>query len=227
MSKLSNEIKKHAREQSAADGNWLMGVPAIVADNQDPDRQHRVKVIIPSIDEDLVYDEWARQMVFCLGDGFGSAFIPPKDSEVVLFGQLGQKYNLFYASVYNEEMLVPDGFNDEKVAGVHVPGDLKLIADLLALLQGQNVNVIAAQLARITGQNIESLAQQLNKLTGQNVEITAGSEAKVTGQTIKLDGGTVRIIGNGTIKLEGGSVEVTGSSIKLHGRTVNPSGPNI
>ena len=54
----------------------MMGVTAIVAENQDPELQHRVKVVIPSIDEDMVFDEWARQMVFCLGNGFGTAFIP-------------------------------------------------------------------------------------------------------------------------------------------------------
>lgn len=135
MSKLGRALKGHAEAAIQNDGKWLMGVNGIVADNADPDRQHRVRVIIPSIDEDMIFDEWARQMVFCLGNGYGSVFIPPKGSEVVLFGQLGQKYNLFYAGLYNEEMQIAADFEDSTVSGFRVPGDLKLIADLDAQIR--------------------------------------------------------------------------------------------
>lgn len=128
-----------------------MGVAAIVAENEDPERQHRVKVVIPSIDEDIVYDEWARQMVFCMGQGYGSVFIPPVGSEVVLFGQLGQKFNLFYASVYNEEMEIAADFEDSTISGFRVPGDLAMIADLdmqlragrLAIEVDGQINIVA------------------------------------------------------------------------------------
>lgn len=234
-------MRSHARQAVAADGSWLMGVAGIVADNQDPEKQHRVKVIIPSIDEDVVYDEWARQMVFCLGAGFGTAFIPPKGSEVVLFGQLGQKYNLFYASVYNEDFMLPDGYPDENTAGAHAPGNLKFIAELLATLKGQNVEVIAAQLAKTTGQNIESLAQQLHKITGQNVESIAAALNKVAGQTVKLEGvtidvggTTVQISGSGSVSITGNAISVNGtavtingSSVTIRGRPVSPFGPPI
>jgi Type VI secretion system/phage-baseplate injector OB domain len=212
MTRLSKEVRAHARQSANSAGVWLTGVTGLVADNQDPEKQHRVKVIIPSIDENVVFDEWARQMVFCLGIGYGSAFIPPKGSEVVLFGQLGQKYNLFYASLYNEEMMMPDGYPDENTVGVHAPGNLKFIAELLATMRGQNVEAIAAELAKITGQNIES---------------TAGSENKMSGQTIKLEGATVHIDGNGNISISGGTVAIDGSSVTIRGRTVLPSGPPI
>ena len=151
MRTLAHETRMSARQAVADDGGWLMGVTGRVAENEDPERQHRVKVLIPSIDEDVVYDEWARQMVFCLGNGYGSFFIPPVGSEVVLFGQLGQKFNLFYASVYNEEMQIAADFEDSTVSGFRVPGDLKMIADLdaqlragrLAIEVDSQINIVA------------------------------------------------------------------------------------
>lgn len=128
--KLFNEIRREAKSTVESEGAWLIGETGIVAENEDPERQHRVKVLIPAIDENLVFDDWVRQMVFCMGNGYGSVFIPPIGSEVVLFGQLGQKFNLFYAGVYNEEMQIAEDFEDSTVSGMRVPGDFKIIADL-------------------------------------------------------------------------------------------------
>jgi hypothetical protein len=235
MSKLYKETNQSAKNAIAEDGTWLFGVPAIVAENADPERQHRVKVIIPSIDEDLYFDEWARQMVFCLGNGFGSAFIPPKGSEVVLFGQLGQKFNLFYASLYNEEMIMPEGYDDENNVGVHAPGNVIFIAELLAKIQAQNFDAIIAQTARILANNIESNAQQLNKVLGNQVRVEAQQSTLVKGNQVQVqatnqvqvNGATITVAANGNISIQGENVAIAGSSIKLHGRTVNPVGPPI
>lgn len=238
---LLKESKAGARAEIAEHGDWLVGIPAIVAENADPEKQHRVKVIVPSIDEDMIYDEWARQMVFCLGKGFGSAFVPPKGSEVVLFGQLGQKHHLYYASIYNEEMLMPETLVDEQNVGFKTPGNMSLLVALLAKVTGQNIHEFAEQLFKMTGQNIESLAQQLNKITGQNVEITAQQLAKMLGGsatveasgTALLKGGQVNIqgatisISNGNISITGGAVSINGSSVTIRGRSVSPVGPPI
>lgn len=162
MRRIAHETRMSAREATAADGRWLTGVTAIVAENEDPERQHRVKVIIPSIDEDVTYDEWARQMVFCLGNGFGSVFIPPVGSEVVLFGQLGEKYSLFYASVYNEDMEIAADFDAPTVSGFRVPGDFKMIADLdmqlrsgrLAIETDGQINIVAPGGMLINGRRV-------------------------------------------------------------------------
>ncbi len=217
--RLFREAKRSADDSVASAGDWLTGVPAIVAENEDPERQHRVKVIIPSIDENLIFDEWVRQLVFCLGNGFGSAFIPPKGTEVILFGQLGQKYNMFYLPVYNEEMFVPEGFDDETTVGFKAPGNFHIFAEMLVKIQAQTFEVIASVLAKITGQSIEVIAQGLMKLTGQNIEGTASQKYKISGATIEVAGDT--------IKITGGTVEISGSSVKIQGRTVNTSGPPI
>lgn len=179
MSSIYQATNNTARNASVEDGNWLMGVAGIVADNDDPERQHRVRLIIPSIDEDEIYDEWARQMVFCLGDGFGSAFIPPKGSEVVLFGCLGQKYNLFYASLYNEEMAVPEGFDDEKNVGVHAPEDLTLIAEQKAEIKGAQV-VANGTTVMINGDGTVSIV---------------GGVISITGTTVSIQGRLVKLVG--------------------------------
>lgn len=128
---LAESMRKNT---SHGDDRWLVCVEGIVAINEDPENQHRIKVVIPLLDENSIYDKWVRQMGCYVGsNGFGSFFLPPLGSEVVLFGRLGQKHNLFYMSVYNEDFEVPADFRNESgsdaVCGVRAPGDLKIITE--------------------------------------------------------------------------------------------------
>jgi hypothetical protein len=109
---------------------WMIAVEAIVAVNEDPENQHRVKVVIPSIDENVVCDEWAKQLVVYVGPpGYGSFFVPEIGSEVVLFGRLGQKHTLYYTPVFNEDFIVPPDFDTPAKVGFRVPGDFRIICD--------------------------------------------------------------------------------------------------
>lgn len=109
---------------------WIEGLEAIVAVNEDPEFQQRIKVVIPVLDADQVYDKWVRSLhSFVLGPGYGSFFVPPIGSEVTLFSRLGAKHNLFYLPAYNEDFIVPADFRDTAVCGIRAPGDLKFIAD--------------------------------------------------------------------------------------------------
>lgn len=127
MKNLRQQMKRASSDDR---DDWVTGVEAIVAVNEDPENQHRIQVVIPMMDEKEVYPKWVRQIgVNLLGPGFGSFFVPPLHSEVVLFGRLGQKHNLYYMSVYNEDFIVPADFRDTAVAGIRAPGDLKFIAD--------------------------------------------------------------------------------------------------
>jgi hypothetical protein len=138
----------------------MTGVPAIVADNEDPEAEHRIRVIIPSIDKDKIYDEWARQLIPCMGHGYGMVFIPPVNSEVVLFGQLGQKFNLFYMGVYNEtheippDFVRPDGVQDQTISGMRVEGDLKIIADLDMQHRAKRIRIEADSTIEITAPGV-------------------------------------------------------------------------
>lgn len=110
--------------------DWMVAVEGIVVDNNDPENQHRVRLLIPSIDEDRIYDKWARQLVmFVGGPGYGSFFVPAEGSEVVVWGRLGQKHNLYYMSVYNENYIVPEDFRSSAVCGIRAPGDMKLMTE--------------------------------------------------------------------------------------------------
>ncbi|HKO43324.1 MAG TPA: phage baseplate assembly protein V [Pyrinomonadaceae bacterium] len=128
-----NLIQQMRRASKEDIDDRLICVEAIVAENEDPEHQHRIKVVIPTMDEHQVRDEWVRPMVpYVGGPGFGSFLVPPRGTEVVLFGRLGQKHNLFYLSVYNEDCPVPTDFQQqhpETVAGFRVPGDFKLIVE--------------------------------------------------------------------------------------------------
>lgn len=143
--RLNDSVKKSFSEE----GLWMFGVHAIVADNDDSEKQHRIRCLIPSIDEDFIYDEWVRPFVFNLGNGYGSFFLPPKGAEVVLFGYLGQKHNLYYASLYSEEMLVPPDFEDETTAGFRAPGDFKLITELDFQIRGGRIEIEADSVINI------------------------------------------------------------------------------
>ena len=206
------QAKLGAETAVAEDGRWLFCEPALVADVDDPEKQHRVRAIIPAIDEDLIYDEWIRPSAFCLGNGFGSVFIPPVGSEILLTGTLGQKFNLSYISTYNEEMLMPTELSID-VAGFHVPKDLSLIADLVAKLLAKEIHVIAEQLA---------------VLKGQNVTIDAAQLAQLKGVQIKLSGTTINISGSGNVTINGATVNITSTGVlKLEGRVVSKVGPAI
>jgi hypothetical protein len=221
MNRLSDEMRRSGVRAIGEEGRWLVCEPAIVADVDDPENQHRIKVIIPAIDEELMYDDWVRPMTpFAMGDGYGAVFVPPKGSEVLISGILGQKFNLCYlGAIYNEENRKSSQL-DKETPGIHVPGNLSFLAGLLMKLQAQNVHIIAEQLAKMTGENTEVIASELAKMTGSTIELTAESLAKLTG-------GSVEINSDGTIKIQGGNVQVTGTNITLHGRTVLTSGPPI
>lgn len=127
---------------------WL-NVPAIVADNEDPENQHRIKVIIPIIDEERVQEDWVRQKGGLAGsNGYGFFFVPAKGSLVVLSGEFGQGENLYYECVYSENSLVPGDFPDESVSGIRVPGDLKLICDGDLVIEGGRI-VMASRFGTI------------------------------------------------------------------------------
>ena len=113
---LSQLIRHQAREASSE--RWMTGVEGIVVENEDPENQHRIKVKIEVLDEFKVLDKWVRQIgCYVGGPGYGSFFVPEINTEVILFGRLGQKYNLYYMSVYNEDFPVPADFRFPREGG--------------------------------------------------------------------------------------------------------------
>jgi hypothetical protein len=112
--------------------DWMICVPGVVAVNEDPEHRHRIKVIIPVIDEHEVYDQWVNRLVWWAGaPGYGEFHIPALGSEVVLMGDRGQKHHLYYISRYNEDYLVPPDFwGPADTRGFRTDGDYKSIVEL-------------------------------------------------------------------------------------------------
>jgi phage baseplate assembly protein gpV len=138
---LFKRLNRH-QKSTAQDANWFTCVPAIVADNADPEHQHRIRVTIPAIDEDQIHDEWIRQLGNHAGSGgYGSFYIPKIGQEVMLFSEFGQGENLFYMSVYNEDNDVPGDFPDESVKGMRSDGDLKFITDGGVYIRGGDITL--------------------------------------------------------------------------------------
>lgn len=156
MRNLYHKTKKANQETNEKEFRWLSGVIGIVADNEDPEAEHRIRVLIPSINKSKIYDEWARALIPCMGHGYGCVFIPPVNSEVVLFGQLGQKFNLFYMGVYNETHKLPpefireDGIQDQTVSGFHVEGDFKIISELDLHQNAKRIRIVSGSTIQIT-----------------------------------------------------------------------------
>lgn len=111
---------------------WMQCVSAIVAVNEDPEHQHRIKVIIPIIDEEKIHDKWIKRGVWWTGaPGYGDFHYPEIGSEVILYGRTGMKHNLYYTSVFNEDFLVPmDFWGPMDKRGFRTDGDTKQITEL-------------------------------------------------------------------------------------------------
>lgn len=229
MGKVYKATSKTAQREAKGTMPWLICESAIVAENVDPDNLGRIKVIIPSIDEDNMFDDWVVPAAsHCLGDGFGMLMLPAKGQEVLITGQLGQKFNLVYhAAVYNEEMKAPAELNVD-TPGVKVPKNYFVLVALLMKIQAQNLRFIAEQLAKIEAANIQSIASAENKMTGQTVRVESGMEIQIeAGTACKINGASFEVSANGALKIQGGNVQITGTSIKLFNRTVAPTGPTI
>jgi uncharacterized protein involved in type VI secretion and phage assembly len=234
---LFTEHLKGSRTAVNENGGWIICEFAKVVENEDPDQMGRIKVSIPSIDPDNVWDDWVMPIAsHCLGNGFGMLMIPPKGAEVIISGILGQKSNLVYhAAIYNEDNLAPEEFTPE-TAGIKTPANLSFIATLLALLKGENVELYATQLLKQTAEDIEITATATNAITGEQLELSAGDKLTAVGNEIEItsdgsldiNGGTVVVDSSGSITIKGVNVTINPSgSLKLFARTVNKIGPAI
>jgi uncharacterized protein involved in type VI secretion and phage assembly len=86
---MSSQIADHPGQVSQINGDsqtrWLGVYPAAVVDNQDPDRQGRVKVRLPwSPDGSSAYESWARLATMMGGNNRGTWFVPDNGDEVLV-----------------------------------------------------------------------------------------------------------------------------------------------
>ncbi|SRR2546423_9553630 len=144
MPSLFQKIAEQHKQQREITqlGNWFQCIAAIVADNNDPERQHRIRVKLPYMDEEDVHDEWIRQMGLHSGArGYGSFYIPKIGQEVLLFSEFGEGENLFYMCVYNEDYDVPGDCPDETVTGERTDCDRRIIAEGDIYIRGGSITL--------------------------------------------------------------------------------------
>lgn len=125
-------------------------VPGKVVDVDDPERMHRIKALIPIINENEPHDEWINALVPWVGaEGYGPVHLPEINTEILIFGEYGESEMLFYLCRYNEVRHTPREFSDGG-AGLRVQTDYRIISDGDLYLRGGRVIIEATASVRIT-----------------------------------------------------------------------------
>ena len=168
---LYNLIGSRRHNDSARD-NWMIAIEGVVVENNDPERMHRIKCTIPVIDESMVFDDWIPAMTpWCGAPGYGPVNPPALNSEVLLFGRLGEPDILFYLSRYNEDHLSPEEFTDGS-RGLKTDTAYKLLADLfIEIISKQTILIkateqadVRAAVVRLMGDESEGVRVEPSKL---------------------------------------------------------------
>lgn len=127
---ISDRSKAHTARE-----DWFNCVEGIVAERDATTMA--VKVVIPSIDESFVHDEWVDALVPWVGpDGYGPAHLPALGSEVILFSRMNEGATLFYLPRYNEEYRPPAEFADGS-RGCKCDSVYRLLCNLLIQIISQ------------------------------------------------------------------------------------------
>ncbi|MET0623103.1 MAG: phage baseplate assembly protein V [Pyrinomonadaceae bacterium] len=164
----------------------MVAVEGIVAEVSDPEGMHRIRVVIPSMDESIVHDEWVCALVPWVGSaGFGPVNLPEVGSEVLLFGRLGQKHSLFYLCRFNEDFIVPGEFIGDEARGLKTDGRYKLLAELLLEVISQTqVLVKGGSLAEVDAPNVKLKAGGNVAVHAQGSKVGFLGAAPVARQTL-------------------------------------------
>jgi hypothetical protein len=122
-----------------------------VVENVDPERQQRIKVLIPSIDTERPWPRWVRRLGGAVGPpGYGDFHVPAVGVEVFLVSRLGQGHNWFYLPVFNTRHVVPPEFADPAHWGIRAPGDYSIICEGDLFLSAGRVIIESKSSIRLT-----------------------------------------------------------------------------
>jgi len=193
----------------------LCGVFAgLVEDNDDPEREGRVKVRFPWLD-DATVSEWCRVMQAYAGNGFGAIFVPEKGTEVLV---------AFVHGDMNEPVVIGGLYNGQDKPPAHHDGtnqDVKMIKTKAghAVRLDDSAQARAIELKTAGGHGVV--------LDDQNRKITIAS---AVGHTLVLDdqGGKLELSaagGAGKLTIEAsGKITLQGTIITLAALQVSLGG---
>jgi phage baseplate assembly protein V len=193
----------------------LFGVcSALVEDNDDPDKEGRVTLRFPWLDDATVTD-WCRVMQPYAGDGYGAIFVPEKHTEVlVAFVHGDMNEAIVLGGLYNGKDKPPASHNGTKrdvkmiktKAGhtVRLDDSAKSRAIELKTVGGHDV-VLDDQNKKITIKSAGGHSLVLDD-NGSKIELTAkGGHGKLT------------IESSGKITIKGTTVTVDATAVNLGG----------
>jgi phage protein D len=206
-----------APEHSSSMRGLVIG---IVTDNNDPEKQGRVKVQYPWLSADHASD-WARVVVPGGGKERGMAFLPEINDEVLVGFELGDVHHPYVLGGLWNGQDAPPGDMSKMIAGSKVEQRVirSRTGHMITLddsdgdggvrIEDRNGNVVhlktnGDELAVTTKGNVsvESKAN-MNVKTQGNVTIEATGSLELKGMGVTIDGG-------------GGTVDVKGSVINLN-----------
>ncbi|HXH78131.1 phage baseplate assembly protein V [Nocardioides sp.] len=113
-------------------GRWYGVYPATVSDNQDPDGQGRVRVVLPwAPDGSESYDAWARLATTMAGNARGTWFIPEIDDEVLVgFGAGSPDHPYVVGALWNGQDAAPEAIDsDNNIRAIVSRGDIRIVFD--------------------------------------------------------------------------------------------------
>jgi uncharacterized protein involved in type VI secretion and phage assembly len=164
---------------------------ALVAENEDPDQEGRVKLRFPWFDGGQEVSDWCRVAQLYAGNGFGSHFIPEKDDEVlVAFMHGDMRFPRVLGGLYNGMDKAPSkrtAASDEKL--IRTKGGHELLLD-------DSSGGEAIRLRTRGGHEVllDDASRKIEiKGSGVSVTLEDSGTVTVTAATVKVTAGTVEL----------------------------------
>lgn len=180
---------------------------AIVVDVNDPEKEGRVKVRFPWLDENTVSD-WCRVSQLHAGNGYGASFVPHVEDEVlVAFIQGNLRQAIVLGGLYNgkdkpatyrddnkdenlirtragHQILFIDTKDEERIEITDKSKKHQIVIDTVN--ESITITAMGGKLS-LAAKEIEIKADQSFKLEASTVEGTASGEMTLNGSTINLN----------------------------------------
>jgi phage baseplate assembly protein V len=181
-----------------ADRRYFGVAEALVVDTDDPEREGRVRLVLPWFDESMVTD-WCRVSQLHAGNGYGSLFVPHEGDEVLVgFVHGDMRFPMVLGGLYNGQ--------DKPASHRAQDKDQKLIRTRHGheLLLDDSPQAEAVRLRTAAGHEVH-----LDDPGGKVVVKTAA------GASVTLEGTTITVDGGGGVTVRGSSVTVESADIRL------------
>ncbi len=193
-------------------------VPAIVTDNNDPNKEGRVKLRFPWLgpkDETAAVSPWAPVVQFGAGQGRGAMFIPEIDDEVLVGfdrGALDHPYVL--GGLYNgvDQPPLQDDLLDTSAGKVNQRGFVSRLGHQIVFLDSDSKSgiTLSTNQGKVTIE-LDHANGKLHLSCQGDVVVESTGDLKLTAQ------GSLELNGQAGVKIESSAtVEVSGSLIKLN-----------